>query len=95
MKMNFTFENENRFLKMKMKIIFLKTKILLGLLFIFPRASEKESFFFLFFNYIILYKPSSCQLKVFSSAKISPIARIQKNAGNSDDHRGKGKAAIS
>ena len=86
--MNFTFENEN-------ENCFLKTKILLGLLFIFPRASEKESFFFLFFNYIILYKPSSCQLKVFSSAKISPIARIQKNAGNSDDHRGKGKAAIS
>ena len=64
------FENEN-------ENHFLKTKILLGLLFVFPRASEKESFFFLFFNYIILYKPSSCQLKVFSRAKISPIVRIQ------------------
>ena len=63
------FENEN-------ENHFLKTKILLGLLFVFPRASEKESFFFLFFNYIILYKPNSCQLKVFSNAKISPIARI-------------------
>jgi hypothetical protein len=63
------FENEN-------ENYFLKTKILLGLLFNSPRASEKESLFFLFFNYIILYKLSSCQLKVFSNAKISPIARI-------------------